>query len=126
MDFQIILVDAIHFNGLNADVAANAVDFMDDVIAGLEVRKDVDFLAFGRMMAQAPLLRAEDIPFGDDDDLGIGQFETVVDFPFDDVDPAGRALGLVIVTERQFVLLHPGLERSPPVAAADDEEEGIP
>ena len=53
MDFQIILVDTIHFNGLDADVAADAVDFVDDVIAGLEVRKDVDFLAFGGMMAQA-------------------------------------------------------------------------
>lgn len=81
MDFQIILVDTIHFNGLDTDVAADAVDFVDDVIAGLEVGKDVDFLAFGGMMAQAPLLGAEDIPFGDDDDFGIRQLEAVVDLP---------------------------------------------
>lgn len=78
------------------------MDFVDDVIAGLEVRKDVDFLAFGGMMAQAPLLGAEDIPFGDDDDFGIRQLEAVVDLPFDDVDAAWRTLVIVIIPERQL------------------------
>ena len=126
MDFQIILVDTIHFNGLDTDVAADAVDFVDDVIAGLEVGKDVDFLAFGGMMAQAPLLGAEDIPFGDDDDFGIRQLEAVVNLPFDDVDAAWHTLVIIVVPERQLMLLHPGLERSPSVAAVDDEEDCIP
>lgn len=78
------------------------------------------------MMAQAPLLGAEDIPFGDDDDFGIRQLEAVVDLPFDDVDAAWRTLVIIVVPERQLMLLHPGLERSPPVAAVDDEEDCIP
>ena len=125
MDFQIILVDAIHFNGLDADVAADAVGFMDDVIARLEVCKDADFLAFGHMMPQTPLLRTKDIPFGNDDNFSIRQLEAVVDFPFDDVDAAWHTLVIVIGLERQFMLFHPGLERGLAVAAVDDEENRV-
>ena len=45
------------------------MDFMDDVIAGLQAGKDADFLAFSYAVAQAFFLSAEDVPFGDGDDL---------------------------------------------------------
>ena len=90
-------MDAIHFNGLNAHVAADAVDFMDDVVASLQTGKDADFLALSYAVAQASFLGTENVPFGDDDDLGIRQFKTVVDFPFDDIHAAGGAFFIVII-----------------------------
>ena len=67
MDFQIIFMDAVDFYGLDAGVAADAVDFMNDIIAGFEIGKYVDFLPFLHVMAQAVLLHAVNIPFRYDD-----------------------------------------------------------
>ena len=118
-------MDAVHFNGLDAHVAADAMDFMDDVIAGLQAGKDADFLAFSYAVAQAFFLSAEDVPFGDGDDLGIGQFKTVVDFPFDDVHAAGLALFIVIIRNGKVVLFHPGFERGDTLFAVDDKDDGV-
>ena len=98
---------------------------MDDVVAGFQAGKDADFLALSYAVAQASFLGAEDVSFGDDDDLGIRQFKAVVDFPFDDIHAAGGAFFVVIIGNRKVMLLHPGFEGGNALSAVDDEDDSI-
>ena len=80
MDFQVVLMHAVQLDGLNAFVPADAVGLVDDIVAGLQICKYVDFLSLGRMMAEAALLHTIYVPFGQNDELGVGKLEAAADF----------------------------------------------
>ena len=61
---QVIAVPAVNLHVFHADVAANAVYGMDNVIPGFDFRKILQLRAFVFAVQAALFLHAEDIAFG--------------------------------------------------------------
>lgn len=119
-------MDAINFYRFYAGIAADAVDFMDDVVPGFEVRKYIDFLPFLHVMAQAVLLHAVNIPFGYDDQFRIRQFETITDFSFCQINLLTfKGHRIIVWHNRKSMLSKPALQCRNPLPAAHDEQYGI-
>ena len=126
MDFQIVLMHAVQLDGLNAFVPADAVGLVDDVVAGLQVRKYVDFLSLGRMMAEAALLHAVYVPLGQNDELGVGKLEAAADFAVCCVHgPFLQGFVCGIQLRLHVLLTEPSCQRRRPLAAAQYEENRI-
>ena len=128
LDFDVILDDPVHLHLLHAHVAADAVELVDDQIAGGQVGEGIELLAVGRLRLRpgtgAPGGAVEKLALGEDGELDRRVLHAVGQGPVGQEDPAlGRHAG-----GREGHLNRDGpvgeilLQDLPPAAAAAEDE----
>ena len=125
LDVQVVLLDAAHIERFDAEVLADAVVHMDDVIADVDLAKVRDAILLRRLLRELLLLPAEDVPFGNDDEARLRQLETVCERADEDVQ-VGVAQSLPVLRDGgRYARLREELAQGRCLLGVADEKDDV-